>query len=100
MRSTKASWTLRLDDEARRRRAALAGLVEGAVEGGRDRDVEIGIVQHDERVLAAHFELELGAARGAGHGDLGAGLDRAGEGDGVHVTRIRASSGRRPSRGP
>ena len=47
------------DDQPRRGGAALAGGEEGAVDGAVDRDVEVGVVEHDERVLAAHLELEL-----------------------------------------
>ena len=55
------------------------GLVEGAVDGGGNGGIEIGVIEHDQRILAAHFKLELGAARRTGHGHLGAGLDRAGK---------------------
>ena len=35
-----------------------------------DRDVEVGVVEHDQRVLAAHLELELSASCSiAGRGD-------------------------------
>ena len=46
-------------DQARGGRAALAGREEGAVGGALDRDLQIGVVEHDERVLAAHLELHL-----------------------------------------
>ena len=55
----EASWMPSVDDQARRRRAALAGREEGTIDGGFDRHLKIGIVQHHERVLAAHFELDL-----------------------------------------
>ena len=47
------------DDQARGGGAALAGREEGAVDGAFDRRLEVGVVEHDHRVLAAHFELEL-----------------------------------------
>ena len=48
-----------LHDQARGRGAALAGGEEGAVDGAFDRDLQVGVVEHDERVLAAHLELHL-----------------------------------------
>ena len=48
-----------------------------------DRDVEVGVVEHDHRVLAAHLELQLGHARDRLGGDRAAGGDRAGEADRV-----------------
>ena len=54
---------------------------------------EIGVVEHDQRILAAHLELELlhRSRRDAGRGDLAAGRDRAGEADGVDVRDARAA---------
>ena len=62
-------------DQARGRRAALAGGEEGAVDGAFDRDLQVGVVEHDQRVLAAHLELHLLHRIGAdaGCGDLAAG---------------------------
>ena len=76
-----------LDDQARGGRAALAGREKGALHRAFDGDLEVGVIQHDERVLAAHFELDLlhRVAGDAGGRDLAAGRDRAGEGDRVHV---------------
>ena len=65
-----------------------------------DGDVEVGVVEHDERVLAAHLELELAHMLDAGGGDLLAGADRAGEGDGVDAGIVERWRRRRPSRGP
>ena len=50
------------DDQPRRRGAALAGREERAVDRAIDRHGQVGIVQDDQRILAAHFELELGHA--------------------------------------
>ena len=50
--------------------------------------VEIGVVEHDERVLAAHLELEPGEARGAFLRDVPAGVDAAGEADRSDVRRV------------
>ena len=59
-----------LDDQARRGRAALAGREIGAVDRAFDRGLEVGVGEHDERILAAHFELELAHRLGAGGRDL------------------------------
>ena len=53
------------DDEARRRRAALAGREERALHGDVHRGRQVGVVEHDQRVLAAHLELHLRHARDA-----------------------------------
>ena len=68
------------DDQARGRRAALAGRIEGALRRGLDRHLEVGVIEHDGRVLAAHFELELAHHLDAGFRHAAAGADRAGEG--------------------
>ena len=47
-------------DQAARRRAALTGLEVRAVDSDL-RPLQIGVVEHDERVLAAHFELDARA---------------------------------------
>ena len=73
------------DDQPRGGRAALAGGEIGAVDRAFDRRLQVRVVEHDERVLAAHFELELAHPRGAGRGDALAGRDRAGEGDRVDM---------------
>jgi hypothetical protein len=61
------------NDEPRRRRAALAGREERAVGRAFDGDGEVGIVEHDEWILAAHFELEFLHAGHARGGDALAG---------------------------
>ena len=53
-----------------------------------DRHLEVGVVEHDGRVLAAHLELELAHHLDAGLGHALAGADRAGEGDGVDVRAV------------
>ena len=73
------------DDEARRGRAALAGGEEGAVQRRVHRHVQIGVVEHHHRILAAHFQLELGHARDTGLRDALAGGHRAREADRVHA---------------
>jgi hypothetical protein len=45
-------------DDARRRRAALAGGEEGRIDDRFHSDVEIGVIQNHDRILAAHFKLE------------------------------------------
>ena len=58
-----------LDDEARGGGAALAGREKGAVDRAFDRVLKIGVGEHDERILAAHFELEFAHRVGAGGRD-------------------------------
>ena len=55
---------------------------------GLDRDLEVGVVEHDHRVLAAHLELELAHHLDRGLGDAPAGADRAGEADRVDVGAV------------
>ena len=78
-------------DEARRRRAALAGREERAVDGALDRHLEVGVVEYHQRVLAAHFELHLLHRIGADAGlrDLAPGRNRAGKRDGVDVRVVQ-----------
>ena len=98
--STKRSWMPSVTIEPRRRGAALAGREERAVDRAFDGDVEVGVVEHDERVLAAHLELEFLHACDAGGGDALAGRDRSGERDRGDVRMPDQSSRRRPIRGP
>ena len=67
-------------DEPRRRRAALAGREERALHRARSTAVgEVGVVEHDERVLAAHLELHLRHPRDRLGRDRAPGRHRAGE---------------------
>src|SRR5687767_13637736 len=75
-------------DQTRGGGAALPGLVEGAIDGSSDGQRQIGVVEHDKRILAAHLELELGTARGAGLGNPGPNGGGAGEAHGGHVPII------------
>ena len=75
---------LLVDDDPLGRHADLALVHEGAEGGGLDRLVEIGVVEHDQRRLAAELEqhrLEVAAAR---LGDDAADPGRAGEVDAPH----------------
>ena len=47
-------------DQARARRAALAGVREGRERGRLRRPLQVGVVADDERVLAAELEADLG----------------------------------------
>ena len=60
-----------------------------ALEREVDRGVEIGVVQHDLRILATHFELHFREPRGAAFGDAFADGLRAGEADRVDSDRPR-----------
>ena len=83
--STKRSWmppsTISRDEAVQRWPVEKIGAVDRAF----DRGLQVGVVEHDQRVLAAHLELELAHRAGAGGGDPPPGRDRAGEGDGVDL---------------
>ena len=72
-------------DKPRGRGTALAGREEGAVQRRTDRDIKVGVINHNHGVLAAHFQLNLLAAGGAINGNLSAGGNRAGEADSSNV---------------
>ena len=70
-----------MDDRGAERRAALAGRAVAAEQGALDREVDVGVVHHDHRVLAAELQarrLQVAAAQLA---DLRADRARAGEAD-------------------
>ena len=55
-----------MDDRGAERRAALARRAEAAEQRALDREVDVGVVHHDHRVLAAELEarrLEVAAAQ-------------------------------------
>ena len=62
--------------------------IECAVDGARDRALEIGVVEHHERVLAAHLELHARLALGRAFGDARADRLRAGEGNAVDALMV------------
>ncbi|MNT60053.1 hypothetical protein D3C72_1976100 [compost metagenome] len=66
-------------DQAAAGSAALAGREEPAVDGGAHGHVQVGVVQHHKRVLAAHLQLHLGTARHAGGGHTLSRAHRSGE---------------------
>src|SRR5690606_11351132 len=70
-----------LQDEAAGGRAALPRGAEGAPEHAVEREVELGVVEDDLRVLAAHFEREPLVQAAAGLADLAARLGAARERD-------------------
>ncbi|MNZ78403.1 hypothetical protein D3C78_969720 [compost metagenome] len=72
-------------DQAAGGGAALARGVEAALRRQFHGLVQVGVVEHDLRVLAAHFQLHLLAALHAGGGNAAAHAHRAGETDGRHV---------------
>ena len=69
------------DDQARGRGAALPGREIRALHRDVHRGRQVGVVQHHERVLAPHLELELRHARDRLLRDRPAGLHRPGEAD-------------------
>ncbi len=74
-----------LRDHAARGGAALAGSAERRPEDALDGEVEVGVVEHDDRVLAAELEVDVLQAVGCVLRHLDAGLARAGERDHRHV---------------
>ena len=73
-----------IDDRARRGGAFLARAHHRAGDDVPERMLEVGVGQHDGRVLAAQLELQLRPALGRGTPQFGAGLIRPREGDGDH----------------
>ena len=66
--SAKASWTLVLDQEAVRAHAGLAHVAVLRGQRALDRGVEVGVVEDDERRIAAQLQRHLLHRRGAlGH---------------------------------
>src|SRR5712671_4525885 len=61
--------------------AALAGGAEAAPDGAVDGEVEIGVVHHDDYVLAAHFETAMFEFGCAGFGNQATDSGGAGEAD-------------------
>ena len=81
-------------EHAGRRRAVLAGV---EVAGGRDAldgGVDVGVVEHDDRRLAAELEVDPLEVGGRRAGDLHAGAHRAGDRHHVGDRRGRPSPGR------
>ncbi|MNU75126.1 hypothetical protein D3C71_646470 [compost metagenome] len=74
-----------LHDQAARRGAALSGGEEAAVQGDGHRPLQVGVVQHDQRVLAAHLQLHPRLTLHRPFGHAGADGLRAGEADPVHA---------------
>ena len=48
-----------MHDHAARSGAALTGRAEGGPEDAVDGEVEVGVVHHDDRVLAAELEVDV-----------------------------------------
>ena len=71
--------------QPRGQRAALAGVGDHAERGEQRRGVEVGVVKHDRRGLAAELEEDLLECVAGGRHDPPAGRRGAGEGDHVDV---------------
>ena len=72
-------------EQPRGGRAALAGRAEGAPHRAVDRQVHVGVVHHEDRVLAAHLQVQALERRRAGLRDPPADLGRARVRDDLHV---------------
>ena len=69
-------------------RAALAGGAEAAPDRAFDGEIEIGVVHHDDDVLAAHFEVALLESWRAGLAHDAAHFGGTGEADEIHVRML------------
>ena len=95
-----------MHDRGAERRAALAGRPEATEQRALDREVEVGVGHHDERVLAAQLQarrLQVAAAQLA---DAPPDVGRAGEADLVEqagveraLQAVECLRARRPARG-
>ncbi len=66
-------------DDSARSRASLAGGEKRAVERALNRAVEIAVIQHDERILAAHLQLHACLMRHRRAGDASTNALRTGK---------------------
>ena len=74
-----------VNDDAARRRAALAGRPEATPQAAFDGEVEIRIVHHHDDVLAAHLQVNLLERRRSFFGHRAPDVGRSGERDDPHV---------------
>src|SRR3954454_14967071 len=65
--------------------ATLAGGAEGSPENALDSEVEVGVVENDHRVLAAHLERTVLEAAGRDFADHASDFAGTREGDGANV---------------
>ena len=84
-------------EQPRGGRAALAGRAERAPDRAVDRQVDVRVVHDEDRVLAAHLQVQALERRRAGLRDAPPDLGRAGEGDDLDVRMLRPAD-RRPRR--
>ena len=80
-----------LDEDALDRGARLAAVEHGAPDRGVRRPLEIGVGEHDHRVLAAELEAVRDQPLGGALGDLPAGARGAGELDEVGLVHQRGA---------
>ena len=83
-----------MQDKTARCGAPLSGRAESTPEHALERQVEVGVVHHDHRVLAAHFERDSLVHPPAGLGNGRAGRSGTGEGDERNVGMLH----QRPTR--
>src|SRR5690606_17947068 len=76
------------DDDAAGGGAALPRGIEGALGGELHRRFQVGVVENDLRVLAAHFQLDLGLACRAGCGNPATDAHGAGETDAIDAAVV------------
>ena len=68
--------------------ASLSSGEKRTIDGAFHGDLQIGIVKHNERILATHFELEFRHARETSGRDFLTRRNRSGEGDGVDIAVV------------
>ena len=86
-----------VDDHPAGGGAALPGRAEAAPQAAVDRELEVGVIHHDDEVLAAHLEMDLLEQRRAGLVDQPPGRRRSGE---RHHAHRRVGRQRRARSGP
>jgi len=77
-----------LHQQARTGAADLALVEPDRIDQAFDRRIQVGVVEHDERRLAAQFQRQLLAAAGRGLADQAADFGRAGEGQLVDARMV------------
>ena len=88
----------RMNNEARRCSAFLAGAPKSPTQSQRDGKVEISVIHHGQRVLGPHLHLHFGKVLNGCRGDSFAHRNRTGERDGVDLGAFDQPLTNRPTR--
>ncbi|KRC06556.1 hypothetical protein ASE23_27075 [Rhizobium sp. Root73] len=73
-------FAIRAQDAQRSSSATLTGREEAGIGSSLDGNGQVGIIKHDHRVLAAHFQLELAVMFDGSSSDTLSRTDRTGKG--------------------